>query len=150
MKLDRNLRLAATILALIGFVDSLYLTIIKLTNNKALCLEGVGDCWTVNMSVYSELAGIPISVLGMGAYLVLIALLFLETKGDFWKNNNPILFFGVALAGTIYSAYLTYVEIYVIKAICPFCVISAVVILTLLVISIVRLIHSNQTDIITP
>jgi len=150
MNQNRNLRLAAYILAFIGFFDSLYLTIIKLTNNKALCLEGVGDCWTVNMSVYSELAGIPISVLGMGAYLVLIAILFLETKGAFWENNSPILFFGIALAGTIYSAYLTYVEIYVIKAICPFCVISAVVILALLVISIVRLIHSNQTDIITP
>jgi uncharacterized membrane protein len=146
MNLDRRLRFAAYVLALIGFLDSFYLLIIKLTNNKGLCLEGVGDCWTVNLSVYSEIAGVPIAVLGMGAYLTILALLFFETKGAFWKNNSPIIIFGIALAGTIYSAYLTYIEIYVIQAICPFCVISAMMILGLLGVSIARLVNGNQEE----
>ena len=146
MNLDRRLRFTAYILAFIGFLDSLYLLIIKLTNNKGLCLEGIGDCWTVNLSVYSEIAGVPISVLGMGACFAILALLFLETKGAFWKNNSPIIIFGITLAGTIYSAYLTYIEIYVIKAICPFCVISAMMILGLLGVSIARLVNGNQEE----
>ncbi len=146
MKLDRKLRITAGILAVIGAIDSLYLVIIKWTNNKSLCLQGVGDCWSVNTSKYSEIAGIPIAVLGMGAYLVILALLVLENRGEFWKNNSPMMIFGISLAGTLYSAYLTYVEIYVIKAICPFCVISAIMILGLLGISIARLVSASQTD----
>lgn len=146
MKLDRKLRIAATILAVIGVIDAVYLLIIKWTNNKALCLQGVGDCWSVNTSKYSEIAGIPISLLGIGAYLVILALLMLEDRGEFWKNNSPMIIFGISLAGTLYSAYLTYVEIYVIRAICPFCVISAIMILGLLGVSIARLVSASQTD----
>lgn len=144
--MDRKLRVASYGLAILGFLDALYLLIIKLTNNKGLCLEGIGDCWTVNLSKYSEIAGVPISILGMGAYLAVIVLLFLETKGSFWKNNSPILIFGLMLAGTLYSAYLTYIEIYVLKAICPFCVISALTTLSLLGVAIARLVSGNQEE----
>lgn len=144
--MDRKLRVASYGLAILGFLDALYLLIIKLTNNKGLCLEGIGDCWTVNLSKYSEIAGVPISILGMGAYLAVIVLLFLETKGSFWKNNSPILIFGLMLAGTLYSAYLTYIEIYVLKAICPFCVISALTTLGLLGVAIARLVSGNQEE----
>lgn len=144
--MDRKLRVASYGLAILGFLDALYLLIIKLTNNKGLCLEGIGDCWTVNLSKYSEIAGVPISILGMGAYLAVIVLLFLETKGSFWKINSPILIFGLMLAGTLYSAYLTYIEIYVLKAICPFCVISALTTLSLLGVAIARLVSGNQEE----
>lgn len=142
----RTLRNLSIALAAIGLIDSLYLMIIKLTNNKGLCLQGIGDCWTVNTSRYSEISGIPISILGALAYLAILVLLYLETREGFWNEYSSIFVFGIALTGTLYSAYLTYLEIAVIKAICPFCVISAVVITALLVISIIRMIRSDHTE----
>jgi uncharacterized membrane protein len=141
--MDRKLRLTAYILAGIGLLDSLYLTWVEATHSEAFC-GGSGDCATVANSPYSEIAGIPIALLGMGAYLLIIALLYLETRGGFWKSYSPLIIFGLSLAGVIYSAYLTFLEIWVIKAICPYCVVSAIVMLLLLVISIVRLVRGGN------
>ncbi|NPV77141.1 MAG: vitamin K epoxide reductase family protein [Anaerolineae bacterium] len=138
MKKDR-LRFTSFILTLIGLIDSLYLLWIKISQNKALCLPGLGDCWSVNTSRYSEIYGVPVSILGALAYLVILALLWLEGKDFKFKAYLPGLIFGITLTGTLYSAYLTYLEIAVIKAICPFCVVSAVVMTVLLIISTLRL-----------
>ena len=127
------------ITTIIGLVDSIYLTVLKYSNNKALCIEGVGDCWSVNISPYSEIWGIPVAVFGAGAYLAILALLVLESRQPTIRRFFPYLFFGITLCGTIYSAYLTYLEIAVIKAICPFCVISAITMLILFILSLHRL-----------
>lgn len=134
-----KLRYISFILALIGLIDSFYLLWIKITQNKALCLPGLGDCWSVNTSRYSEIYGIPVSVFGVLAYLIILALLWFEDKDIKFKVYLPGLIFGITLAGSLYSAYLTYLEIAVIKAICPFCVVSAIVMTVLFIISIVRL-----------
>lgn len=134
-------RNVAIVLTVIGLIDALYLTVIKFSNSKSLCLQGVGDCWSVNTSRFSEIYGIPVSILGAGAYFLILILLLLEAKGTFWKTNSPLIVFGLSLAGVLYSAYLTYLEIAVIRAICPFCVISAVVMLAIFVISTIRLVN---------
>ncbi len=146
MKSDLRLRSIAIVLAIIGLADSIYLTIIKLTNEKGLCLQGIGDCWSVNTSRYSEIAGIPVSLLGAGAYAALLLLFSLETRTGFWHEYSPMIVFGITLAGLIFSAYLTYLEVAVIKAICPFCVLSAVVMAGLFVLSIMRLFKNNQAE----
>ena len=105
------------IISLIGLIDSIYLIIIKFANNRALCLQGVGDCFDVNSSSYSEIMGIPIAVLGAGAYLTLLVILFLESSNVFFERNGSIFVFGITLAGTLFSIYLTYVELFVIFAI---------------------------------
>lgn len=131
------------ILALVGLADSIYLTYIKLANATASC-AGIGDCESVNSSKYAEIAGIPIALLGAGAYLAILALLFMEKRGDFWKNNAPLGVFGISLVGVLYSAYLTYVEVAILHAICPYCVLSALVLVALLVISVVRLLQDES------
>jgi uncharacterized membrane protein len=140
--MDKNLRLAAYILAGIGLLDSIYLTWVEITHSEAFC-GGSGDCATVANSQYSEIAGIPIALFGMGAYILIVALLFLESRGNFWKTYSPLIVFGLTLAGVIYSAYLTFLEIWVIRAICPYCVVSAIVMVLLFVISIVRLVRGT-------
>jgi uncharacterized membrane protein len=140
--MDNKLRLAAYILAGIGLVDSIYLTWVEFTHSEAFC-GGSGDCATVANSQYSEIAGIPIAILGVGVYILIIALLFLESRGNAWKTYSPLFVFGLTLAGVIYSAYLTFLEIWVIKAICPYCVVSAIVMLLMFVISIVRLVRGT-------
>jgi uncharacterized membrane protein len=130
--------------AIIGLVDSLYLTWEKISGNPALCIQGLGDCYSVNISIYSEFLGIPI--LGAGAYLLLLLSLLLEPKNSFFESNSPYFVFAITLIGTLFSVYLTYIEIAVLKKICPFCVISAITMLVLLVFSVLRLIKYQSDD----
>ncbi|HMN60567.1 MAG TPA: vitamin K epoxide reductase family protein [Anaerolinea sp.] len=139
MKFDRGLEKFTIICAAIGLVDSVYLTWIKLTHTTALCLPGIGDCETVNTSRYSEINGIPIALLGALVYLAILLIILLKDKASFLGEYGLYLLFGISLVGVLYSAYLTYIEIAVIHAICPFCVISAIVILLIFVSTIVRL-----------
>ena len=137
----KSLRTIAITAAILGILDSIYLLIIKVSNNKALCIQGVGDCWSVNTSRYSEVFGIPLSILGIIAYAVILTLWILLPRNDFFKRNIPIVNFMLSLIGVIYSAYLTYLEIAVIKAICPFCVVSAILLVILFVVSLIQLIQ---------
>lgn len=135
--LDR-LRWASLICAGLGALVAGYLTYIKLAHVEAIC-RGVGDCEAVNSSIYSQISGIPIAVLGLGAYLTILAVLALEPRVSVLQDYAPLAIFGLALTGTLYSAYLTYVELFVIHAICPYCVASAVLISGLLIMAVVRL-----------
>ncbi len=134
------------VFSIIGLIDAAYLLLIKYTNNKSLCIQGIGDCWSVNTSPFSEIYGVPVSLLGLLAYLVMIILYLTESKNTFWSKYTDILLFGLTLIGVLYSAYLTYLEIAVIKAICPFCVISALVMLILFGNSIYRLAKLQSQD----
>jgi uncharacterized membrane protein len=135
---SKNIRIVSIVLACIGLVDSLYLTWVKVSNRYALC-GPIGDCESVNSSRYSEINGVPIALLGAGAYLLIIVLLALEVRDGIWKEYGPFIVLGITLAGSLYSVYLTYVEIAVIHAICPYCVVSAIVIIILFISSIARL-----------
>ncbi|UCD98799.1 MAG: vitamin K epoxide reductase family protein [Chloroflexota bacterium] len=136
--MDSKLRISSIILAILGLVDSIYLTWVKYTGAYALC-GPIGDCESVNSSQYSEVFGIPIALLGAGAYALIILLLVLERYGGVWIEYGQTIVFGMSLIGVLYSIYLTYIEIAVLKAICPYCVISAIILLALLVISGFRL-----------
>jgi uncharacterized membrane protein len=137
-----RLKVPTFIFAALGFIDAIYLIVIKVANNKALCFISAGDCLSVNSSVYSEIWGFPIAGLGAGAYLVILTMLVFEAKASWMARLAPFLLFGITLIGVIYSAYLTYLEIAVIKAICPFCVISAICMFFLFIISILNLIQT--------
>jgi uncharacterized membrane protein len=128
----------------VGLFTAIYLTIAKLANSQEMCLEGFGDCWTVNNSMYSEFLGIPIALFGAGAYASILALLWMETQHKFWMTNGPLLLFGITLMGVLLSGYLTYIEIAVIEAICPFCVVSAVAMVILFFLNIGRLVKVSD------
>jgi uncharacterized membrane protein len=129
-------------LSLLGVLDATYLLVYKLTNNNAMCL-GNGGCHDVNFSPYSEIGGIPVSVFGMVAFLFILFILILESKFTFVKENGTLAIFGISLAGVAFTAYLTWLELYVIHAICPFCVASAVIISLIFILAIIRLIKHN-------
>jgi uncharacterized membrane protein len=125
--MDKKLYWGTIIAALVGAAVSIYMTIYKLTDNNTMCL-GSGDCATVNASKYSEIYGIPLGVIGLVGYAGILLVLWLEKNHPLFKDYGNMLAMGMSFAGFIYSIYLTYLEIYVIKAICPFCVASAVAI----------------------
>ncbi len=134
----RSLRRAALVLAAVGLVDALYLVWIKISSSTAMCF-GVGDCEAVNTSVYSTIHGIPIALFGALVYAAILGCVLFETRMAFFAEWGPMIAFGLALAGTLYSAYLTYIEIAVLHKICPYCVTSAVAITLLCIVSGVRL-----------
>jgi len=133
-----RLRVTSLIFAGLGALVAGYLTYIKLAHVEAIC-SGVGNCEAVNSSAYSQIAGIPIAAFGLAAYLAILAILTWEKRVSWLENYGLLAIFGLALTGTLYSAYLTYVELFVIHAVCPYCVSSAVLITGLLILSVVRL-----------
>jgi len=140
---DNKLRLASLLFVVIGLLDAAYLSYVKVINSQVFCGTSQ-QCEIVNNSSYSEIAGVPIAYLGFGAYLVIGLLHTLETRDQSYQRNVPLIIFGLSLTGVLYSAYLTYIEIAVLRAICPYCVVSAVVILLIFLISIVR-VASHQS-----
>jgi uncharacterized membrane protein len=141
--MDHKISLASLVLAGLGLLDSIYLAWLKFSGQYALC-GPIGNCESVNSSQYSEIYGIPIAVLGAGAYLTIIVLLLLERRGSFWSEYSLMIVFGISLIGVLYSIYLTYVEITILREICPYCVISAVILVALLILSSIRLVNSFQ------
>lgn len=131
-------------LSFIGLIDSVYLALHKFSGGNIYC-GNIGDCNAVNSSPYAELYGIPIALLGAGAYAVILFLLWVEDKRDFWQEYVPLILFPITLVGVIYSAYLTYVEIAILQKICIYCVISAVILAFLFVIAVIKILaYSNE------
>ncbi|NPA26359.1 MAG: vitamin K epoxide reductase family protein [Chloroflexi bacterium] len=126
-------------LALLGLLDASYLTWLKFAH--ATC--GVGGCDVVNSSPYAELFGIPIALFGALTYGVILFLLWIEPRlAQTWAEYARYAVFGITFFGVVYSAYLTYVEIAIIQAICPFCVVSAVTLLFLWVLAMIRVLQA--------
>jgi uncharacterized membrane protein len=138
--MDKRLQQITIALAVIGLLVSIYMTIYKVTSNEAMCV-GSSGCSEVNASRYSEVNGIPVAVLGVGGYAAILALLFLEQRSGFFEENGTMMFFGISLVGFLFTLYLIYVEIALIKAYCPFCLTSQAVMSVIFIISVVRLIR---------
>jgi uncharacterized membrane protein len=136
--MDKWLYRISIALALLGLAVSIYMTIFKLTDNARMCL-GNGGCSKVNSSAYSEVYGIPVAVVGIGGYAVIAALVFMEDRNKFLKRNGTMLVFGLTLIGFFFTLYLVYVELALIKALCPFCVTSQITMTILFILSIIRL-----------
>ena len=118
---------------LAGIAISLYLLYNHLGGTVPACVGGSGGCETVQTSRYSEILGVPVALLGVLGYAGI--LLSAAMKGE----NGAILGLFVALVGTLFSAYLTYLELFVIRAICQWCVASALLIVLCLALTAARL-----------
>jgi uncharacterized membrane protein len=124
-------------LVVIGMGVAGYLAYIELTATIAVC-GPVGDCNAVNTSSYARLFGVlPIGVMGVGGCIaILIVWLWKRFRSDKLAAFMPTILFGGALFGTLFSMYLTYLEVYVIHAVCMWCLSSAVIMTALLLLSI--------------
>lgn len=134
------------LLIVAGIGIAAYLTYVKLFGLEPYC-AGVGDCEVVQTSPYAELFGIPVAVLGLGAYFALLVL-WLVRRSD-WQGLGYLsgvgLFF-VSLVGVLFSAYLTYLELFVIEAICPWCVASAIVMTAIFVLALVDMVRGREAE----
>lgn len=136
--MSKRLRQITIALTIIGLLVSIYMSIYKFTNNESMCI-GSSGCSEVNASRYSEINGIPVAVLGVVGYAAILALLFIEQRPSFIQENGNLLFFGISLIGFLFTLYLIYLEIALIKAYCPFCLTSQAVMIVIFIISVIRL-----------
>ncbi len=118
--------LAIAFLSLAGIAVSAYLLTVHWGWWTAVCL-GVGDCELVNTSRFSEMFGIPVALMGVGAYalLLILALGALWRIQPLWARRGIL---SVGALGVAFSLYLTYIELFVLREICPWCVLSAILV----------------------
>jgi uncharacterized membrane protein len=117
---ERNLRLLAALFAVAGIGVASYIAIAEGGGGAPKCLAGGHGCETVAQSHYSHLAGINVAAIGIAGYVLLLCAALIP--GDAGRFGG----FLTALVGFGFSAYLTYLELFVIDAICQWCVGSAV------------------------
>lgn len=122
-------RMAVALLALLGLLDSAYLTLERFVPDVGMvCLTG-GGCETVQRSSWSTLppgGGVPVAVLGIVGYgaLLVVALLALQ-RDRVLMLSLPVALLALASGGVLFSLYLTYLQFAVIGAVCSWCLLSA-------------------------
>jgi uncharacterized membrane protein len=129
-------RMIVAALALAGIFISLYLTLYKLGVIGELTCS-IGSCETVNTSKWSTFLHLPVAAWGLLFYAEVFVISLVGTMPRF--ENAPIFSLVLvveAAVGVLFSAWLTYLELAVIHAICIWCVASACVVLAILVVSI--------------
>jgi uncharacterized membrane protein len=131
--------LIAIIVSLLGLLDAGYLSYSKLKSIDLVCTKAIGDCNSVNASQWSTLAGIPIAYLGMASFAALLFLTLFGKKIKFITPTTDYLYFFITLIGFLFSAYLTYIEAFILKTFCQWCVVSALMMTILFSISVIKL-----------
>ncbi len=129
-------KLASVAVACIGLVVSFNLAWSTLNHAQNLCPIGSGmDCELVVRSVYSRIGPVPVAYLGLIGYLLILAVLLFETR----LPSGKIVVFGLTLLGFLFSGYLTATEAFVLHTWCQPCVISALAMTCLVILSLIRL-----------
>lgn len=129
----RRLPLLAAIIALIGLGDAIYLVIHHYTAEAVPCGEGF-DCAAVLTSQYATIGGIPIAIFGAIAYFTAFSLAILAAFGNrlMWR----IFGFQVVLMA-LFTVRLIYLQAFVLKAFCQYCLISAGITFALLIVALI-------------
>ena len=120
MSAPRGTRIGIVAVAALGIAVSAYLVWVHYSGSLALCV-GVGGCETVQASRYAAVGPLPVAVLGLAGFIAIAAVAASRLRPDppAWTLTA---LFAMALAGTLYAAYLTYLELFIIGAVCPWCV----------------------------
>ena len=121
-------RMIVTTLSLAGIFVALYLLFYKLGIIGNLTCS-IGSCETVNLSKWATFLGAPVAAWGVGFYIAMfvLSLVSLQDRYAASREMSKILTL-VSGSGVAFSAWLTYLELFVIHAICQWCVISAIIV----------------------
>ena len=123
---------AVPLLVVVGGAIAGYLTYVEASGVTAVC-GPVGDCNTVQQSPYARLLGVPVALLGLAGYLAVLVTWGVARRATGAARNRAVRgAFLLALIGTVASAILTFLEPFVIGAVCAWCLASAVVMTALM------------------
>ena len=134
---DRALRVAVAALALAGLAIAGYLTWAHYADETVACPIGGGGCETVQESSYAELLGIPVALLGLLLYVTVLALVAWDAPAA--RQAVAVL----ALSGAAFALYLVAVQLWVIDAVCTWCIANDVVVVLLAAATTARLLRSS-------
>jgi uncharacterized membrane protein len=134
---ERRLRPAIAALAVLGAAVAGYLTYVHYADVAPICTGSGGGCEKVQSSSYAELKGVPVAIIGLAGYLAILGSLAIRGEGGLLATAL------LALIGFGFSAYLTYLELFEIEAICQWCVASAVLMTLLAALAVARLLRSG-------
>jgi uncharacterized membrane protein len=124
----------AALVALVGLFVALYLTLYKLGYIGTIACA-VGSCETVQTSKWATFLGFPVGAWGVGYYLTVLAISLAGLRPALAEHRGlSLLLVGLTGIGLLFSVWLTYLELFVIHAICQWCVVSAVLAAILFVI----------------
>lgn len=131
-------------LSVAGIAMAGYLTYTHWLEESVAC-GGYSGCDAVAESEYARVSGIPVAFIGLLGYVAILGMtgFWLRVDGRY-GDLPPLLIWGMALAGTTYSAYLTYLEFFVIEAVCLWCLASAAVMLGILLVSTVAVVRARR------
>lgn len=129
---QKPLTLLSLLLALVGLGLSAYLTYVHFNPSALTC--SVGGCDVVQGSQFSTMFGVPIAMFGLAMFLTLIAGIILREIRTDWAELISTAIVMILVAAVIYWAYLTYLELRVIYAVCQWCVATSIATLLLLVV----------------
>jgi uncharacterized membrane protein len=136
--------MAMALLSLAGFFIALYLHLYKIGKIGSLAC-GTGGCETVQLSSYASFLGFGVALIGVIGYAVmfLVAMLVLQPRfaGASWPLRAMVVLSGGAV---LFALYLTYLELFVIEAICRYCVVSAVLVTSLFLLSVFEYRNSRR------
>jgi uncharacterized membrane protein len=124
----RAARIALTGLSLAGVGVTLYLLYARATHTQLACTTG--GCETVQESRYAELAGIPVAGLGLAGYLAILATTFVRAEA------GRAAAVALALSALVFSGYLLAVQLFVLHAICLWCVVSDAIVLLITIVAV--------------
>lgn len=134
----RALRGASAAVAVVGLAIAAYLTVVHYTGGTPVCAISHG-CAVVQQSRYAELGGVPVALLGLLGYASVLATLVRDDEAA--RTASAFL----ALVGFGFSAWLTWVEIAELHAVCTWCVASAVCMTLLAALSAARVLGAPVT-----
>jgi uncharacterized membrane protein len=128
------------VLALLGLGDATYLTVVHYAHITVACAANGNPCETVQTSKYSNLAGVPVALLGAIGYVLIIASMLVRER-----EETRLATLALTLLGFGFSAYLTYQETFTITGhpiYCEWCVGSAIILTILLIVAVFRFLRS--------
>jgi uncharacterized membrane protein len=132
-------RMSAALLSLAGLFISAYLYLYKLGRIGSLAC-GTGGCEAVQLSPWSRVAGVEVALIGVLGYAGLVGLSLAALQPGLAGQRWPAtLLAGLAGIGVLFTGYLTYLELFVIHAICRWCVASGLIILAILAVALLDL-----------
>ena len=134
----RTSPVALGVLAAVGLMISAYLTWTHFMGVAPVCISGSGGCETVQSSRYATIFGIPVAALGVVAYAGILLSAALRSVAVVYLG------FLISLVGTLFSVYLTYLEVFAIHALCQWCLASAAIMVGTLVCATIRARLSTQ------
>ena len=133
---------AIPLLAVAGLLVAGYLSYLHLSRSEAIC--PIGNCDSVQHSSWSYLFGVPVAYFGFLTYGAILGLWLWARFGSGRSERlSGALVLGIAAFGTAFSAYLTVLELFVIRAVCMWCLASALVMTLLMVATAVPLLQTG-------